>query len=157
MKEIGKVKAIFRYPVKSMAAESLDSVKVGWHGLDCDRRFAFARVGVHNGFPWLSASKMPKQILYSPFTKDINQEPSLPTHVKTPGGKELELLGQQLQQEISKAICSQVEIMQLRQGVFDEGKVSLISTATINAIEQESGIPLNVARFRPNILLETYE
>jgi uncharacterized protein YcbX len=32
--EIGHVEAIFRYPVKSMGGERLDSAQLGWHGLE---------------------------------------------------------------------------------------------------------------------------
>jgi uncharacterized protein YcbX len=154
VKEIGKVKAIYRYPVKSMAGQPLDSSPVGWHGLDGDRRFAFIRVGSESGFPWLSASKLPRLLQYIPLTAGSNGESSIPTHVRTPEGLELELRGQQLQQEISDAYGSQVEVIQLDQGIFDEAKVSVISVSTINAIEKETGRRLEVARFRPNILID---
>jgi uncharacterized protein YcbX len=36
--EIGQVEAIFRYPVKSMAGERLESAALGWHGIEGDRR-----------------------------------------------------------------------------------------------------------------------
>ncbi len=41
--EIGHVEAIFRYPVKSMGGERLEAAKLGWHGLDGDRRLDFLR------------------------------------------------------------------------------------------------------------------
>ena len=41
--EIGQVEAIFRYPVKSMGGERLEVAKLGWHGLEGDRRLAFRR------------------------------------------------------------------------------------------------------------------
>jgi hypothetical protein len=47
---IGHVEAVFRYPVKSMRGEPLESANLGWHGLDLDRRLAFRR---HSDFPWL--------------------------------------------------------------------------------------------------------
>jgi uncharacterized protein YcbX len=31
-RQVGRIKAIFRYPVKSMAGELLDVAKLGWHG-----------------------------------------------------------------------------------------------------------------------------
>ena len=42
---IGRVAGLWRYPVKSMAAEALDEVLVSWHGLAGDRRWAFVRPG----------------------------------------------------------------------------------------------------------------
>ena len=51
--EIGHVEAIFRYPVKSMGGERLEVAKLGWHGLEGDRRLAFRRIDDRSGFPWL--------------------------------------------------------------------------------------------------------
>src|SRR4051794_8227570 len=45
-REVGRVAALWRYPVKSMAAEPLESVDVAWHGLVGDRRWAFFREDV---------------------------------------------------------------------------------------------------------------
>ena len=47
--EIGHVEAIFRYPVKSMGGERLEAAKLGWHGLDGDRRLAFRRIDDRSG------------------------------------------------------------------------------------------------------------
>jgi uncharacterized protein YcbX len=52
--EIGHVEAIFRYPVKSMSGERVEVAKLGWHGLDGDRRLAFRRIDDRSGFPWLA-------------------------------------------------------------------------------------------------------
>jgi len=64
--EIGQVEALFRYPVKSMRGEALEAATLGWHGIDGDRRFAFRRLDVSGGFPWLSASKLPELIHFTP-------------------------------------------------------------------------------------------
>jgi hypothetical protein len=32
--ELGHISAIFRYPVKSMAGQRLESARIGWHGLE---------------------------------------------------------------------------------------------------------------------------
>ena len=54
-REVGRVVGLWRYPVKSMAAEALESVEVGWHGLAGDRRWAFVRGGLErSGFPWMT-------------------------------------------------------------------------------------------------------
>src|SRR5215210_6764906 len=117
IKEIGRVKALYRYPVKSMAGEPLGSATLGWHGFAGDRRFAFIRVGNQTGFPWLSASKFPQMIRYKPYSRDPNDSAGLPTHVRTPAGREVELRGEALREEISTAYGSDVEVMQLKHGV----------------------------------------
>ncbi|HEX6189913.1 MAG TPA: MOSC N-terminal beta barrel domain-containing protein, partial [Pyrinomonadaceae bacterium] len=118
--ELGLISAIFRYPVKSMAGESLDVARLGWHGVDGDRRFAFRRLNDKSGFPWLSASKLPELILYKPFGLDSNSDELLPTHVRTPDGNEYELQSNELREEISSRYGSNVEMMNLKAGVFDE-------------------------------------
>src|SRR5580765_839470 len=94
--KIGRISAIFRYPVKSMAGELLDAARLGWHGIEGDRRFAFRRLNDKSGFPWLSASKLPQLLLYKPFGLDSNTGELLPTHVRTPDGKEYELQSDEL-------------------------------------------------------------
>ena len=64
--EIGHIEALFRYPVKSMAGEQLETANLGWQGLDGDRRLAFRRMNDHSGFPWLTAGKLPDLVLFAP-------------------------------------------------------------------------------------------
>ena len=53
--EVGRVVALWRYPVKSMGAEALERADVSWHGVAGDRRWAFVREGLErSGFPWLT-------------------------------------------------------------------------------------------------------
>jgi uncharacterized protein YcbX len=155
LEEIGRIIQIYKYPIKSMAGEPLQDIILGWHGFEGDRRFAFRRLETLGGFPWLTASKLPQLLRYKPIYNYINDSPKLPTHVLTPDGRELELRSDSLQQEISSAFGSPVEIMQLDQGIFDEAHISIISNSTIDAISLQAGITLDVERFRPNILCET--
>lgn len=64
--EIGEIEAIFRYPVKSMRGESLAAAALGWHGVDGDRRFSLRRLDGPSDSPWLTASKLPDLILFTP-------------------------------------------------------------------------------------------
>src|SRR5438876_10268124 len=41
--ELGHISALFRYPIKSMAGTPLDTAKLGWHGVEGDRRWAVRR------------------------------------------------------------------------------------------------------------------
>jgi len=91
--EIGQVEAIFRYPVKSMGGERLEVANLGWHGLDGDRRMAFRRIDDRSGFPWLTATKLPELLLFAPRRGEGGAQGELPTHVRTPDGKELPVFG----------------------------------------------------------------
>jgi len=153
--EVGRVSAIFRYPVKSMAGELLDTAKLGWHGIEGDRRFAFRRLADESAFPWLTASKVPELLLYRPIALDSNNAGTSPTHVRTPEGKEYELRSDELKAEISGRHGSGVELMNLKHGIFDEAHISVINRGTVEGIERESGRHLDLRRFRPNVLIET--
>jgi len=153
--ELGRISAIFRYPVKSMAGESMEVARLGWHGIEGDRRFAFRQLSDQSAFPWLTASKLPQLLLYKPFGLDSNGPELLPTHVRTPDGKDYEIRSDELRKEISGRYGSDVELMNLRHGIFDEASISVISLGTENHLERESGRDLDLRRFRPNVVIET--
>ena len=152
---LGHISAIFRYPVKSMAGEPLDFARLGWHGIEGDRRFAFRRLNDKGDFPWLSASKLPELILYKPCGLDSSSAELLPTHVRTPDGNEYELHSHELREEISTRYGSDVELMNLKAGIFDEASVSVITRSTVQCIERESGREVDLRRFRANVVIES--
>jgi uncharacterized protein YcbX len=141
-----------------MAGELLHVAKLGWHGIEGDRRLAFRRLTDRSELPWLTASKLPELLLYKPFGLDSNNAELLPTHVRAPDGKEYELRSDKLQAEISSRYGSDVELMNLKHGIFDEGSISVISLGTVHSVARESGRGANLCdlrRFRPNIVIET--
>lgn len=155
MIEIGRVHEIVLYPVKSMAGTAVESAVVGWHGIAGDRRFAFRRMGEVNGFPWLSASRLPELLSYNPVGLDESSGEPLPTHVRTPAGSRVELGSAELNTQLSERFGSRVELMNLKHGIFDEAAVSVINLATIAGIGREAGLNLDRRRFRANIVVET--
>ncbi|MEO8395210.1 MAG: MOSC N-terminal beta barrel domain-containing protein [Chloroflexota bacterium] len=153
---IGVIQALYRYPIKSMAGEPLDTADLGWHGLEGDRRFAFRRVQDQSGFPWLTASRLPELILYKPAPRQLSAQDSAPTHVHTPDGSLLALDSEALCQEIVRRFGAQVQLTRLKHGIFDEAPLSLITEATIEKIADEAGVSADVRRFRPNVFIHTY-
>jgi uncharacterized protein YcbX len=153
--KIGEVEALFRYPVKSMRGEPLEAANLGWHGLDGDRRLGFRRADDRGGFPWLTASKLPALILFTPHRQDPAVDGNLPTHVRTPEGAELALFGQELATDVGRRHGSPVEMMHLNRGIFDEASISLIASATVDEIGRLAGQRPDARRLRPNILIES--
>src|SRR5450631_1053264 len=151
--EIGHVEAIFRYPVKSMGGEPLDAANLGWHGLDGDRRLAFRRINDRSGFPWLSAGKLPDLVLFAPQRRADGAQGDLPTHVRTPDGKELPVFGEELAAEVGRRHGAPVEMMQLKHGMFDEACISVIASDTVREIGRLAGRTPDVRRFRPNVVV----
>ena len=151
--EIGQVEAIFRYPVKSMAGERLEAAGLGWHGLDGDRRLAVRRINDHSGFPWLSASRLPELILFTPICREDDAQGGLPTHVRTPDGEEIPIFGEDLAADIERRLGAPVQMMQLKHGIFDEATISVIASDTVREIGRLSERSLDLRRFRPNVVV----
>jgi uncharacterized protein len=151
--EIGYVEAIFRYPVKSMRGEQLDAANLGWHGLEGDRRLAFRRLDDRSGFPWLTASRLPELLLFTPYRREVAPEDNLPTHVRTPDGCEMPVFGADLAAEIGRRYGAPVEMMHLKHGVFDDASLSVIALDTVREIARLAGLSPDVRRFRPNVVL----
>jgi uncharacterized protein len=151
--EIGRVEAIFRYPIKSMAGERLEAATVGWNGLDGDRRLALRRVADRSGMPWLTASKLPDLVRFVPHGREEGAEGGLPTLVRTPDGEEMPVFSPDLAAEVGRRFGAPVEMMQFKNGIFDEASISVIAMETISEIGRLAGRRLDVRRFRPNVVV----
>ena len=143
--ELGTIEAIFRYPVKSMRGEALEEVALGWHGLEGDRRFALRRLDHRGGDPFLSASSLPELVLFRPER----------THVVTPEGDALPLVGEALAADVQRRSGIQVEVMEVRQGIFDEAPLSIITSETVRELGRLTSTETDVRRFRPNIVVRS--
>ncbi len=136
-----------------MAGERVDVAKMGWHGIDGDRRLAFRRTQQRNDFPWLTASTLPDLLLFTPVRHEDGAQGELPTHVRTPDGKELAVFGEELAAEIERRHGAPVQMTHLRNGIFDDASVSVIATDTVREIGRLAGMEPDVRRFRPNIVV----
>jgi uncharacterized protein len=151
-KLVGRVVGLWRYPVKSMAAEPLTDCQVGWHGLAGDRRWAFVRNGVaHSGFPWLTLRERDDLNHYHPSFVEPARPDKSPTVVRAPSGITFDAadpaLAEQLWPDGARA-------MRQDRGTFDTFPLSVITSQTIGRLSQMVGAPLDVQRFRPNVLVE---
>ncbi|MCM2315650.1 MAG: MOSC domain-containing protein [Thermoanaerobaculia bacterium] len=150
---IGEIEALFRYPVKSMRGEPVEDAGLGWHGLDGDRRLAFRRADDRGGFPWLTATRLPELLLFSPRWHGSAVAGDLPTHVRGPEGEEWPLFSQELAAEVGRRHGSPVEMVHLNRGIFDEASISVITSSTVGEIGRLATQHPDVRRFRPNILV----
>jgi uncharacterized protein YcbX len=151
MEEVGRVAALWRYPVKSMGAEALEEIEVSWHGLAGDRRWAFVRGGLErSGFPWMTIRERAEMSHYRPSFADPSRPNASRTLVRTPGGDELEVVDPQLAAELGEG----VRVIKQNRGVFDAMPLSLITTQSVAALGAMVGAELEAERFRPNLLIE---
>ena len=150
-RELGRLVGLWRYPVKSMAEESLDAVDVSWHGLAGDRRWAFVRDGMpRNGFPWHTIRELPAMRHYLPYFVDPGRPDDSRTMVRTPGGDEFEVIDPALAAELGDG----VRVIKQNVGVFDTVPLSLMTTQTIASLDAWVAPTLTPERFRPNLLVE---
>ena len=151
MTEVGRIAALWRYPVKSMAAEALEEVEVSWHGLAGDRRWAFIRDGIpRSGFPWMTIRERSDMGRYRPSFLDPARPDASRTVVRTPGGAALDVVDPTLAAELGDG----VRVIKQDRGVFDTMPLSLVSTQTLAALGELAGRELDAQRFRPNLLIE---
>lgn len=149
---IGRVVAIWRYPVKSMGPEALQEVEVSWYGLAGDRRWAFVRSGVErSGFPWLTIRQRPEMALYQPWFVEPGNPNKSPTRVRTPAGGDFDILDPALAAELGHG----ARVIKQDRGVFDAFPLSLITTQTVASLGATVGAELDARRFRPNLLVES--
>ena len=148
--EVGMVTGIWRYPVKSMAAEPLTTGYLSWTGLAGDRRWAFVRSeSAANGFPWHTIREHPAMSTYVPTLLNPERPDNSAVQVRAPGGRAYRLADPGLADELGP----ELRVMRLDRGTFDAMPVSLITTATISALCDAAGVPGNELRFRPNIVI----
>jgi uncharacterized protein YcbX len=153
---IGHVEALYRYPVKSMRGERVESAILGWNGLDGDRRFAFRRVNDRSAFPWLTAGKFPELLLFTPQRLEEGAPKDAPTHVATPDGETLPVFGEELAAEIGRRYGSPVEMTQFKNGIFDDATISVIASDTVHEIERLACRSVDVRRYRPNVVVRLH-
>lgn len=152
-RSVGRLVGIWRYPVKSMAGETLESCAVGWHGLVGDRRWAFVRPdSERSGFPWYTLRDRADMNRFEPRFEQPDRPDASRTLVRTPADEEFDVTDSAL----SRALCGDGEARVIKQsrGIFDTFPLSLISTQTLTALGRSVGARLEVGRFRPNLLVE---
>jgi uncharacterized protein YcbX len=148
--EVGRVAAIRRYPVKSMAAEPLDRATVSWHGVAGDRRWAFVRRGDASGFPWHTIRDQPAMVRYAPRLADPDRPDASAVTVTSPGGVTYDVAEPALAAELGDDVYA----LRLNRGTFDTLPLSLLTVQSIAGLEALAARSLHPERFRPNLVVD---
>ncbi|MBN9391656.1 MAG: MOSC domain-containing protein [Chloroflexi bacterium] len=152
---VGIIKALFRYPVKSMHGHQLDEVFLTEQGFAGDRRYAFVRADNHSNFPWLTGRQINDMLRYKPYFTDPAHPLTSPVRVTTPTGENFPLESVELLTELEASYEKGAFLFDQQHGLFDDSPVSMISLATLARFEGETEMELDPRRFRPSILVET--
>ena len=146
---IGTVLELWRFPVKSMRGESLTEVRLTPEGLEGDRTFALHSTAAPTGKPLLAGAERTAVLRY---TARMQPSPA----VTTPDGLTLPLPSPELLdvlQTVGRAGAQLSLDSSPQDPFFDVRPVSLISHATLQALSDERGSPVNPLRFRSNLVL----
>lgn len=149
---VAVVRKLWRYPVKSMAADELDRAEVDWHGVPGDRRWAFLRPDSQtDGFPFHTLRNDPRLVLYRAELTDPERANASPVRVGSPEGDRYAVDDARLAALLGEG----VRVTRLRRGLYDSMPLSLISTSTVAEVCRRADVPYQPLRFRPNLLVET--
>lgn len=138
MNKVGSVQALYRHPVKSFQGEQLDGSMVEAYGLRGDRSHAFIN---HDRFDrHLSAKRIPYLLGYrAEFTESLLEHDFPGIQITTPQGERFNWDEDFLNH------------MTHRFGL----NLSITTDASLSALGQILGEPVDMRRFRPNIVLRT--
>ena len=179
MNIVGTVESLWRYPVKSMRGERLESAFAGFSGIYGDRVYAFRDAGAPAGFPYLTGREREQMILFQPrfrnaerSRKPENQDEAealppgitpvyadpvdLMVDVETPDGASLSIDDPALIHLLSEGLRErhQLRLTRSQRSLTDCRPISLFSTQTVQHLGNEMGITLDKRRFRANIYLD---
>ena len=152
LRPVGRLVGLWRYPVKSMAAEPLNQAETSWFGLKGDRRWAFVRnEAIASDFPWLTIRERADLAQHRPYFEEPHRPDQSTTRVRTPSGTDWDITDPNFASELYP---KGTRVIRQNRGCFDCFSLSLITTQTITHLSQTVEMDLNVQRFRPNFLVD---
>jgi uncharacterized protein YcbX len=155
----GKIAQLWRWPVKSMAGERVQGMRLDGRGAGGDRTHAVLHE--HKGeIKPLTAREAPQLLAWQaryPFNVDGALDPARPPYaiVTGPDGRSFRWGDPQLRHALNADLGRPVKLRRDLAGMQDLGRSLLITTdATLQALGEELGGPIDLRRFRPNLHLE---
>jgi MOSC domain-containing protein len=152
MTQVGRITSAWRYPIKSMAGEQLQTAMVTLQGIAADRMYAFVQAESQSPFPWFTGREHHSLLRYEPVWSS-DERPRL--SVRTPGGGDHAVASEELRRELEEAAGMPLFLLPNYRGSFDVAAISLMSHATVDRIAEASETPGEPGRFRMNFYIET--
>src|SRR5712691_3472039 len=179
MSTIGRVKSLWRYPVKSMRGEELEELFAGFSGVYGDRLFAFRSSASPKGFPYRTGREQRQMLRYrarfrqpdkaarpinlteaegmAPGVNPVSATPAeLMVDVKTPDGETLAIDNPALIDMLRAGIDEKQQLTLLRsdRAMTDCRPLSLFAVQSAIKLGEETGITVDKRRFRANVYLD---
>lgn len=151
---VGAVAQLRRYPVKSMRGEQLTQAEVDGRGMVGDREWAVYTPdgGIGSG---KSSRRFRRVNGLLGYRATLDDAPGSVPLIESPAGQRFaaddpeagELLSAQLDRPVR--LGQETDIRH-----YDDSALHLVSTATLRKVSDLLGEPVDVARFRPNLVLD---
>lgn len=146
------VRSLHRYPVKSLLGETVAALDLDTRGVTGDRTWS-----VRTAAGKIGSGKNTRRFAAVIGLLELRARTDGDTVlVETPGGTSYDVAEPAAAAAISHRVGQPVTLA--REGDvshFDDGPVSLIGTGSIDALARAVGEPVDPARFRANIVLDT--
>jgi len=146
---MARVTEVWRYPVKSMAGERLESCMVTDAGFEGDRRWAMIDRTPNRDGKWFNIKQHAPLMTYRARYVDGALQ------VVDPKGADvgLDAAFQQVLDESQRP----VELRELPGENFDDSHVLIVNLASVRAFAMEAGMALDPRRFRANLYVDGME
>src|SRR5450759_1555855 len=144
---MASVVEVWRYPVKSMAGERLDSCEVALTGLDGDRRWALVDGSPNRAGKPLTIREEDQLMTYRARLADGGVE------VVTPGG-EVAGMDDRMVARLAAETSRPLTLRELEGANFDDSPVLIVNLATVAAFGVEAGMQVDHRRFRANLYVK---
>jgi uncharacterized protein len=146
----GTIAEIWRYPVKSMAGERLESCPIALTGLEADRRWALVDGTANRAGKLFTATEDKQLMTYHARFRAEGVE------VVTPQGNPRHLDGA-LVAALARASGRPLTLMDRAGANFDDSPVLVVNLASVAAFGLAAGTSVDHRRFRANLYIEGIE
>jgi uncharacterized protein YcbX len=146
----GTVAEIWRYPVKSMGGERLDSCAITQAGLEADRRWALVDGTVNRAGKLMTIRQDERLMTYRARMRGDAVETVTPDGEAAP-------LDDDLVSGIARKAARDLTLRDVAGANFDDSPVLVVNMATVAAFGLEAGFPVDHRRFRANLYLDGFE
>jgi uncharacterized protein len=161
LEQIGILKRLRRYPVKSMAGEDLAEARVTYAGITGDRVYAFIDAENHSTFPWMSARLAHEMILFRPrflappaTDDDIPVAERYAAEVTTPEADTFRVGDGEFTKYLEAKFGRPLHFRFSERSMTDARPVSILGMSTIRALSSETEVDLDPRRFRENFYVD---
>jgi uncharacterized protein YcbX len=144
---VGNVAEIWRYPVKSMAGERLESCAISEAGLDGDRRWALVDGTVNRAGKLLTSTQDARLMTYRARLADHGVEVSAP-------GRQGRRLDDNLVSELAQEVSRPLTLRDTAGVNFDDSPVLVVNLATVADFALAAGVEIDQRRFRANLYVD---